>query len=161
MSGYKIQQALSIWHAARERIADESDDHGYAQATDDVHALIAELLRDVVSAEDMSAQAKTRAAVMRGRATRFDIKAERLRGVIMSMMDILDQKTLKLPDLTATIREGKPRVVITDLDALPAEYVKIERTPIKTEIAVDIKLGVVIPGAEMSNSMPSLQIRTT
>lgn len=55
---------------------------------------------------------------------------------------------------------GKPGVVITDEAALPAEFVRVERTPDKTAIANALRAAQDVPGAELGNAAPQLTIRT-
>jgi hypothetical protein len=64
-----------------------------------------------------------------------------------------------LPDITASIRAGQPSVQITDPDAVPDLYVHMERKIDRQTIASVLKSGGEVPGAVLSNSLPTLALR--
>lgn len=45
------------------------------------------------------------------------------------------------------------QVVIDDVDALPEEYIRIERVPSKSAIKEDLKQGVIVDGAHMVDNI--------
>lgn len=45
------------------------------------------------------------------------------------------------------------QVVIDDVDALPAEYIRIERVPSKSAIKEDLKQGVIVDGAHIVDNI--------
>lgn len=45
------------------------------------------------------------------------------------------------------------QVVIDDIDALPEEYIRIERVPSKSAIKEDLKQGVIVDGAHMVDNI--------
>mgnify|MGYP003304692600 CR=1 FL=1 len=45
------------------------------------------------------------------------------------------------------------QVVIDDIDALPEEYIRIERVPSKSAIKEDLKQGVIVHGAHMVDNI--------
>lgn len=120
------------------------------------------LVRILRAARHTEAQSEALAAIVkdnRDRKARLDNKAERLRGVVLQAMGDLGLTKLSAPDLTATIGAGKPKVVITDPDKLPDDACVFKREPSKTAIAAALAEGPV-PGAELSNSVPVLTVRT-
>jgi len=124
---------------------------------------ILERLRRILrAARHTEAQSEALAGIVkdnRERKARLDNKAERLRGVVLQAMSELGLKKLDGPDLTATVGSGKPKVVITDEAALPDDACVFKREPSKTAIAAALAEGPV-SGAEWSNSVPVLTVRT-
>jgi hypothetical protein len=163
-NAWQVEQAMSAWNSARERLAAETGEDDISallrDETQDVNDILARALRAADEAKRNAQAAKDRMADIKARADRFARQEEALRSLAFSIMDVLGERKFALPDLTASIRPGQPSALIVDPDAVPDEYVKVTRAPDKAAILADLKQGVVIAGAELSNSMPSLQIRS-
>lgn len=163
-SAWKMTQAFSALMSARARIAqDEQDDAELAQAEGDAIALLHQTLRAAAEAEALAKMADERADAMKARGDRYKARAEAMRGAAFAAMDVLELQRVELPDLTASLARGVPQVVITDETALPEHCIRIipeQRAPDKVTIAANLKAGIDVPGAELSNPMPRLQIRT-
>lgn len=98
-------------------------------------------------------------AEMRERKARLDRKAESLRDMALWALGEMGLKRLDAPDFSATVTAGHPRVVVTDLDALPDEACRIERKADKDRLAGMLADGPV-PGAEWTNPTPFLSVRS-
>lgn len=167
-SAYKLEQAFSALQSAHARIAQgEGYDADTGEIVDiealqgDAEALLHATLRAAVHAKDMADAADARAKAIMERRDRFRRRYDELRGAAFAAMDVLELKRVQLPDLTATVAAGVASVQITDESALPADYLRTTITPDKTKIGADLKQGVVIPGAELSNPMPQIRIKAT
>ena len=75
-------------------------------------------------------------------------------------MDALGLPRIELPDITASIAKGRPRAIVTNELDIPEEYTLTTVKPDMEAIRVALKDGVVVPGVEMTNAIPSLQVRT-
>lgn len=173
-SGYAIEAAITAWHAARQRLLLEDpsleDDEAalvelLGPEEGDVQDVLARLIRGAVHASLMADAAQKRIDTMIGRLERYMGRAATMRATAFAIMDSVGLKKLELEDATASIRSGNPKVTITDLDALPGIYVRetVKREADKvTLLAVlkSLKPDETIPGAELSNGVPSLAIRT-
>ncbi len=126
---------------------------------------LARLAREVKHSE---AQSKAVKDVMRDngeRAARLDRKAETLRAQIAWAMSEAGMKRIPdgvLPDLTVTMREGKPPLVIPSEELVPDEWCqrKTVSTPDKQAIRDALEQGERLAFAHLGNSMPTLTIRT-
>lgn len=160
-SGYALAQAVATMQRALAEEADpetgEIADAG--EATEDLEELLARVLRAAVEALSMVKMAQERINAMRERMDRYESRAETLRATAFAAMDALGRKKVELPDLTASIKQNAPRVIITDETLIPAELTRTTVTPDKTAIEAALAKGPV-PGAEMSNYSQSIQIRT-
>jgi hypothetical protein len=168
-SGYKVEQAMATWASARARLlADDSGlehdeaalDELLGAAEADVEEVLARLLR---AARDAKAMAEASAGLiedMQARKARYQRRNEAFRATAFAIMAALDRVKVEMPDLTASIRAGQPSVQITDEDQIPDLYVHMERRIDKQVIASVLKSGGEVPGAVLSNSLPTLALRT-
>ena len=167
-SGYRVEQAMAAWASARARLLAEDSglegneaslDELLGEAEGDVEDVLARLLR---AARDARAMAEASAGLiedMQARKARFARRNEAFRATAFAILDALGRNRFELPDLTASIRAGQPSVQITDADAVPDLYVHMERKIDKQTIASVLKSGGEVPGAVLSNSLPTLALR--
>lgn len=180
-SAFALEQAMSALQAARQRLLEEDPDLaadetlmadilGSDPNTVDAMDVLHRVLRASVHAKSMAAAAEARAAEIELRRDRYRRRAESLVTAAFNAMAALDLRKVELPDLTASLRAGAQSVVILDEDALPDEYVRVAttRTPDKKAIrdalmrrseSADPDQGNDIPGATLSNGLPSLMIK--
>jgi hypothetical protein len=160
---------MAAWASARARLLSEDSalEHDQAaldellgDAEGDVEEVLARLLR---AARDAKAMAEASAGLiedMRARKERYQRRNEAFRSTAFAILTALERNKVELPDLTASIRAGQPSVQIVDHEVIPDEYVRVTRAPDKAAIMADLRVGVVIPGVELSNSLPTLSVRT-
>ncbi len=69
-------------------------------------------------------------------------------------------KKIAAPDFTISVRPGSPALVVVDEHAIPEPYWE-PREPRLDRIGLlkDLKLGVPVSGAELSNPEPVLSVR--
>ena len=168
-SAWQIEQAMSALMSGRAALIANDPDLAADEAamsdalraeTEDVSALLHRMLRASVAARSMADAAEEMAANITARRDRYKRRADALRSTAFAAMDALGIPKIELPDLTASIARGKPAAIITDEAALPDEYWRTTRAVNKAAINDAIKNGVVVPGVEMTNAIPSLQVRT-
>ncbi len=168
-SPYQVEQAMSVLMAARERLLTdepgiEADEKLYLDCldatSDDAFEVIDRIVAAAIEADDLAEQASRRMADIAERRARFKRRNEQLRGVAFAMLEALDIAKFERADYTASIRAGQPRVVVTDETMLPPQFLRLKTETDKAAIGAALKGGGTVPGAELSNSMPSLSIRT-
>lgn len=169
VSAFRIEQAMAAWQSARSRLlADDADlVHDESALADllgpeegEIETILARLLRAARHAKSMSDGAAELIEDMQARKSRYARRNEALRGTAFAIMDALGKKKTELPDITASVRAGQPSVIITDENSIPDIYVRIERKIDRATILSALKSGLTVDGAELSNSGPSLMIRT-
>jgi hypothetical protein len=62
-------------------------------------------------------------------------------------------------DLTVSVRDGKPKVIVTDEKLIPDLLCRFTRSPNKTDIGEVLRNGHAVPGATFGNADPVLTIR--
>ena len=163
---YRLHLALSALHAGVATLRGEDADLNLdvdallPDAAADVDAAILGVLRAARHATALSESAKAMADDLAERARRFKARSDRLKGIALGAMDAMQRKKIEAPDLTASVRNGVPGVVVTDETALPDSYWRTTRSVDKAALAETLKAGEVVAGAELSNGMPSIQIRS-
>lgn len=96
---------------------------------------------------------------LKERADRIDHEIEVHRQMIRKVMDQAQLKSMKLPVATVTLASGRPKVIIKDLELLPDDCKRVIVEPNKIAIAAKFGAGEQVPGAELSNAEPFLQVK--
>ena len=168
-SPYRLEQAMSALLSVRQRLLEEDPDIAHDERlladmlegeTGDAMEVLHRILRASVRADALANAAHAMADDMEARADRFRARREALRGAAFAALDALGLSKLELPDMTVSVKRGQPRVVVTDEEALPEAMIRVTRSPDKSLIGAALKAGNTVAGAELSNGLPSLQVRT-
>jgi hypothetical protein len=98
---------------------------------------------------------------MRERLSRLELRASKKRELALEAMTEVGLSKLEQPDFTTSARAGSPALVVIAEERIPETYwlpqpPKLDRQSILREL----KRGLEIPGAEMSNPKPVLSVRT-
>lgn len=163
-NAWQLEQAMSAFQSARERMRVQSDDETLAELMEtgaDVQSLLLAVIRAAMEADAMAEMAKARLEDLQARKKRYETRYDTLRAVVFAVMDALGERKIEAPDFTVSI--GKPRasLIVTDESEIPDEYWRIERRLDRAKLNDDVvKNGVVITGAMVANGVPSLTIRT-
>jgi hypothetical protein len=94
------------------------------------------------------------------RQKRFERRVEAIRELMFNIMEMAGLKKHEMALATLFIRNGPEKVIVTDEQRLTDEYVRIKREPNKIAIKQALENGVPVDGAELSNPMPVLSIKT-
>jgi hypothetical protein len=95
------------------------------------------------------------------RKDRAELRIERRKSAISSLMDCAHITKLPLPEATVSLRTLKPRPKVVDVDALPAGFFTEQtlRKPDHDVIADAFERGEEIPGVIVTNGGSSLSVR--
>ncbi len=118
-----------------------------------------ELLDAISEAESRVEALKNRIADLNTRKMRFDRQAESLRDLLRAWMEHTGEYRLTLPTATVSLVAGKPTLRVVNIDELPDEYVKIEKTANKAALRDAAKNQKHVPGTVSNNTTPSIRIR--
>ncbi len=118
-------------------------------------------MRWIMGREDDAEAIGKRIEKLMARKRRLEEGARSGRGVILHAMQEGGLKKIVAPDFSLSVRQTKPKIVITDEAAVPDHLCKIERTPSKTMIADELAAGRDVPGAQKGNAAPFLVVRTS
>ena len=123
--------------------------------------MIAAVIRSALVDEALYAGLRFRLDDMRERLSRLEVRAAKKRGLALEAMSEVGFAKLEQPDFTASTRAGSPALIVVAEDKVPSTYwlpqpPKLDRQTILGEL----KRGVEIPGAQLSNPQPVLMVRT-
>lgn len=124
----------------------------------DMDALLTSIVRRIEDAKALVIGTKDRAEELAARRKRFEDRIESLRNLAFKIMEAADVAKIELPEVTLSVRNVAPSVVITDEDNLPDIACKFERKPDKAKIKELLATGLVA-GAAMMNGGKTLSIR--
>ena len=97
---------------------------------------------------------------LKSRSSRLDAQAARIRSSMLLAIDTVGLKKLERPTATLSLAKSPDKMVVINEESLPARYL-VEKTtiaPDKKALLADLKAGVVIVGAELSNGGVQLRI---
>lgn len=126
----------------------------------DLHETLRELERTRRQADSFAGAIKQTIVELSERKARFERRDEAMRALMFQLMEYANLRKLELPEATLSIRQGQPKVVITDETIIPKDYMRVKVEPDKTNIKAAISAGKTVPGAELSNATDVLAIRT-
>ncbi len=163
-------QIAIVTSAIRARVADlatlnpDTDEAALLAAIEqdvpDAEHIVALLVRAVGEAEAEAEAIGERIAGLTARKDRAKRRAETMRGLLLALMEAAGVQKWKHPEFTVSVSQGRPGVLITDPDALPAACLRTKTEPDLTAIKNALVYGGTVPGAELANGMPTLSIRT-
>jgi hypothetical protein len=162
-----LNTKLQHYGALKERLVQEFpllDDETIRDTLEgitDLHEMIAAVIRSALVDEALHAGLRFRVDDMRERLSRLELRASKKRELALEAMTEVGLSKLEQPDFTASARAGSPALVVIAEELIPEAYwlpqpAKLDRQAILGEL----KRGIEIPGAEMSNPKPVLSVRT-
>lgn len=160
--------AISIARSVAARLAaedEETDQAALIAACEvegiDVNGVLLALVRAWDEASEELETIARRMERLDDRHDRAVNKIANMKSAIASILDAIGKTKWRHPEFSLAVTSAKPGVVVTDPDALPAEFVRVRREPDKVAIGSAIASGATVPGAEMRNGLPSLRIKRT
>jgi hypothetical protein len=127
----------------------------------DLPAAIISVLRAALEREVTAKALADLIETMVGRKRRFEDGARTLRVAALHAMEEVGLKKLAAADMTVSVGTTKPKVLITDEAAVPADLCRIVRTPSKPDIAKAIAEGREVSGVVLGNPERFLRVTRT
>jgi hypothetical protein len=161
-----ITQDIRVYQELRARLLNDDPDLDETTLADtlegatDLQGRIVNICRAAREADAQADVVAIMAKDMAARKKRHEARSDRLRSIALWAMQEADISKIAAPDLTIGISKGRTSVVISDPMLIPPHLVEYQPTPNKTLIKAELETGEVVPGASLSNSGPSLSIRS-
>jgi Siphovirus Gp157 len=167
MNALPLKNELQHYCRLRERLLEdlpEADDETIRDTLEgitELHEMIAAVIRSALVDEALHAGLRFRLDDMKERLSRLELRAGKKRQLALDAMAEAALTKLEQPDFTASARAGSPALVVIAEDRIPEAYwlpqpPKLDRQALLGEL----KRGLEIPGAQMSNPKPVLTVRT-
>ena len=149
--------------ALRTEFPDVFEDEDFAadviEGQTDLYAILEDLSEQVADNEANVEAVKARIGQLYERKARIERTAGARRALIMRLMDAAGQSKIPLPTATLSLRNGAPKVVVTDESRIPARYTRTKVEVDKAALREALKTGETIDGACLSNGEATLSIR--
>jgi len=125
----------------------------------DAHRILARIVAVERDADSMVRAVAERQRELAARKARHERKKEAMRVLLMRLLKAAGLPKVTLPEATVSVSKGRDSVEIVDADALPDEYVRVERIPDKKAILDVVKGCGEIPGARLVTGGETLTVR--
>jgi hypothetical protein len=170
MSG-PLTHELRLYNHLKERLKLEFDleegDEALVDTLDgmtDLKERLVYLARCVRDTDADIAALKGIISEMKARQERFEVRREKLRGVISWCMSEAGIKSIPAPDLTLSTRQGQPPTIIDPIDPEtgPARFVRVVTTFSWDKVAIRsaLEAGESLDFARLGNASTVLTLRT-
>jgi hypothetical protein len=164
-----VMRSIAAWERAHSRLATDAelatDENAIRDAIGSdpqaVHPdeLIRRAMRALAFAQLRAGEAAALIASSTARRRRYVARAQALRTLIYDLMDVLGHPKFITVHGTITLkRTGSQSVLVTDEGLIPEGYFHTERTLDKQLLLADLKVGVVVDGAVLSNGAPTIMV---
>jgi hypothetical protein len=165
----RVDETLAQLRAAADALAEDhpdlaADDRAWIDTLDgltdalDLAEYLAERVLHLSAMEDAAAE---RAKVLHARARRFGAEQERIKGVILAIVETAGGKKIVRPSVTISPRATLPKLVEIDATQTPATMLRQPPPePDKTAIKDALKRGESVPGWALSNGGKTVALLT-
>jgi hypothetical protein len=162
----QLDFAKAGYQAIKRRLVEDHPDLDEQTLADtvegltDLHEIVAAIVRAATTDEALGKGLRLRVAEMQDRVGRLEERACKRRQLAREVMVDCGIKQITAPDFTISIRSGTPAVVVTDESVIPPHYWQPRDPRLdRQSLSTDLKGGVTIPGAVLSNAEPVLSVR--
>jgi hypothetical protein len=119
------------------------------------------VLRSMLDDKAIVAALRERRSDMQARLERLEHRAEAKRDLVIEVMERAGLKKLAEADFTASLRAGRPPIVLIDEAAVPGDYWRPQPAKLdKQQLYSALRDGRDIPGAVLGNGEPTIAVRT-
>ena len=127
----------------------------------DLNQMIAAVIRSALVDEALQGGLRSRLDDMRARLGRLEERGLKKRQLALETMTEVGLTKLEQPDFTASARAGSSSLVVTAADLIPEAYWVPQAPKLSRQALLgDLKKGVSVSGAQLSNAQPVLMVRT-
>jgi len=123
--------------------------------------LLARILRSHLDDLALLAALRARILDMQERFARLEVRADKKRALVASVMERADIKKLTEPDFTASLRQVPPGLVVVDERAVPDPFWKPQPPKLDRKgLLAALNAGQSVPGASLGNGGTTITVRT-
>ncbi len=145
-----------------ERFPDADDEtlRDTLEGLTDLREMIVTVARSQQEDRVLALALRTRVEEMQERLKRFDHRVERKRDLLATVMERAEIGKIAECDLTISLRQSSPPLVIADEDAIGEAYWKPQPPKLdRRKLLDDLKSGADVPGACLGNGGQSISVR--
>ena len=155
-----VKAQIQVLLANHPELAEDSEALALSlESETDAAALCERLVRAIKETEARSSGIAAYMSDLRERQETLDLRADKMRAVLLQIMETAGLRSLPLSIATLSVRNSE-HVIITDRDEVPKGFRREPPwEPMKQLIKAALKAGQHVPGCTLSNPDPSLTIR--
>ena len=155
-----VHAQIDALRVAYPDIADDEDQWLLTlESETDLHQFLAVAVRRICEAGAFIEGIDDLIHDLKVRQDRFERRSDAMRGLAFRVMNIAEVRKVELAQATLSLRNGAPKVIVTDEARLPEDCIRIKREPNKIAIKERLERGEHVDGAELSNAEPGLLVR--
>lgn len=129
------------------------------EGSTELHQVVQKLFNHIAESEMLTSAIADRAKKLADRKSRMEKNAAMGRLLIHNIMTATGVKKLDVVEAKISVVNSPDKVVITDENVIPEQYIKITREPDKLAIKKALNEGLLIDGATLSNGGTTILIR--
>jgi hypothetical protein len=123
--------------------------------------MLASILRSHLDDLALLAALRSRILDMQERFARLEIRADKKRALVASVMERADIKKLTEPDFTASLRQVAPGLVVIDERAIPEPFWRPQPPKLDRKgLLAALNAGQSVAGASLGNGGTTIAVRT-
>jgi Siphovirus Gp157 len=160
---FEVSKYLTLKERLRVNFptADEDTLLDTLEGITDLYEMIAAVIRSALVDEALQGGLRSRLDDMRARLGRLEERGLKKRQLALEAMTEVGLTKLEQPDFTASVRAGFPSLVVTAEDLIHEDYWVPQAPKLSRQALLsDLKQGVSVSGAQLSNGQPVLMVRT-
>jgi hypothetical protein len=141
--------------------ADEETLRDTVEGLTNLPEVLASILRSHLDDLAILAALRTRILDMQERLARLEIRSDKKRALVASVMERADIKKLTEPDFTASLRQVPPGLVVIDEHAIPEPFWRPQPPKLDRKgLLAALNAGQSVPGASLGNGVTTITVRT-
>lgn len=141
--------------------ADEETLLDTVEGLTDLDEAIAKIVRSRLEDLALIEALKHRRNAMQERLARLKLRAEKKKELIVETLDRSGVKKIQREDFTLSLRPGTAGLQVIDETAIPEAFWRPQPPKLDRQaLGAALKDGVVIPGTALTNSAPTIALRT-
>ena len=141
--------------------ADDETVRDTLEGITDLQEIIAAIIRSALIDAALQAGLHSRLDDMKQRLSRLEEREAKKRQLALEAMTEVGLTRLEQPDFTASARASSSALLVTAEDGIPEAYWLPQPPRLDRQaVLAELKRGIEIPGAQMSNPKPVLSVRT-
>ena len=113
---------------------DERLFHDMLMSVTDIDHIVRRIHEQYARDEELLAGITERQAALAERKARITHRRDGAKALIGKVMRVARLTKLELPEVTISVRDGKPKLIVNDPDAVPADYCRTKTEPDKPKI---------------------------
>ena len=168
MDSYPLNRELQLHELWRSRLlaefpeTDEQTLRDTLEGLTDLKEILASLVRSYLDDVTLAEALSLRIADLQKRLARYEGRAQKKRGLVLSAMEQVELKQLIEADFTVSLRHTSSPLIVIAEDEIPAPWWKPQPPKLDRQgLLLALRGGAAIPGVALGNGQMTLYVRST